>query len=77
MAGGESGAEAIADFPDSKEVAIVRRPLGAGAVYTIGVDLRDMVVRPQAERHFDAGRAALNGFEPAADVWAPDLERTL
>jgi hypothetical protein len=64
-----SGGVVIADFPDTREGAIVRRRVGSGTVYTLGVDLRDMVVRPQAQRHFDAGRAAVNGFEPAADAW--------
>jgi hypothetical protein len=64
----ELGAEAIADF-ETGEAAVVRRRIGAGAVYTLGLGLRDAVVRGQAERHFDAERAPYNAFEPAADAW--------
>lgn len=62
-------AEIIADFPETHEAAIVRRRMGKGLVYTLGFDLRDVVLRPQAQRHFDAQRVKYNGFEPAADVW--------
>ncbi|MBI3553174.1 MAG: hypothetical protein HY077_11815 [Elusimicrobia bacterium] len=65
----ELGAESLADFPETGEAAVVRRRLGLGVVYTLGLDLRDAVVRPQAQRHFDAGRSQVNGFEPAADIW--------
>lgn len=64
-----SGAEVLADFKDTGEPALTRRRLGAGAVYVLGVHLRDLTVRPQAGRAFDAARSRLNGYEPAADVW--------
>ncbi len=62
-------ADVLATFPDTREAAMTRRTLGAGRVYVIGADLRDLVVRPQAGRAFDAARAPSNAFEPAADVW--------
>ncbi|HBL18959.1 MAG: hypothetical protein A2X36_15010 [Elusimicrobia bacterium GWA2_69_24] len=61
-------ADAIADFPDESQPAILRRRIGAGTVYTLGFDLKDLVLRPRARRHFDAARAASNAFEPAGDV---------
>ncbi len=66
----ESGAEAISDYTETGEGAIMRRRLGAGTVYTLGFNLRDLVVRPQAERHFDAARVSADGFEPAVDILA-------
>jgi hypothetical protein len=60
--------EVLADFPDTSEAAIVRRHIGAGSIYVIGAHLRDLTVRPQAGRGFDAQRVS-NGYEPAADVW--------
>jgi peptidoglycan/xylan/chitin deacetylase (PgdA/CDA1 family) len=62
-------AEVVAIFPDTREAAMTRRTLGSGRVYVVGADLRDLVVRPQAGRSFDAARAPSNVFEPAADVW--------
>ncbi|MBI5630588.1 MAG: hypothetical protein HY921_06865 [Elusimicrobia bacterium] len=59
----------LAVFPDTGETAMLRRDIGAGAVYTLGADLRDLVVRPQIRRHFEAHQGR-GGFEPAADVWA-------
>lgn len=61
------GAEVLARF-DTGEPAVLRRPSGRGAVYTLGVDLRDGVLRPHAGRSFDAGRAS-QGLEPGADAW--------
>jgi hypothetical protein len=63
------GAEILADFKDTGEPALTRRRLGGGAVYVLGAHLRDLSVRPQAGRGFDAARSSVNGYEPAADVW--------
>lgn len=63
-------AKPLAVFPETGESAILRRGIGRGAVYTLGVDLRDGFLRPQAERDFDAQRRASDGFEPGADAWA-------
>jgi peptidoglycan/xylan/chitin deacetylase (PgdA/CDA1 family) len=40
--------------------------MGSGVVYTLGLDLKDAVLRPQAGRHF---RGPSTGFVPGADVW--------
>lgn len=65
----ESGAVVIARFPETSEAAMIRNSVSSGFVYTIGVDLRDVVIRPQAGRSFDAHRVPYNGFEPGADVF--------
>lgn len=59
----------IAVYPDKSEPAMLRRAIGKGFVYTLGIELRDVIVRPQAGRSFDARRKPYNGFEPAADVF--------
>lgn len=63
-------AQALAVFPETGETAVARARLGAGSVYTLGLLLRDAVVRPQAQRDFDAQRSFSNGFEPGADAWS-------
>ena len=62
------GGEIVARY-DTGEPAVLLRRLGAGKVYTLGVDLRDVVMRPHAGKSFDAGRVA-QGLEPAADAWS-------
>ena len=62
------GTATLADF-ETGEAAVTRRALGAGAVYSIGLSLRDAHTRPQAERDFEAQRRFSNGFEPGADAW--------
>ncbi|MFA6091765.1 MAG: polysaccharide deacetylase family protein [Elusimicrobiota bacterium] len=63
-----SGAAAVASFPDTLENAVLRRTLGRGSVYTLGVDLKDMILRPQSGRQFSEDRPR-NAFSPSADVW--------
>ncbi|MBI5622240.1 MAG: hypothetical protein HY924_00530 [Elusimicrobia bacterium] len=65
-----SQASPIAFFPDEGQPAILRVRHGAGAVYTLGFDLKDLVTRPRSRRHFDAGRCRNNAFEPSGDVMA-------
>jgi hypothetical protein len=62
------GAEAAAAFDDGA-AAVLRRRLGAGVVYTLGVDLRDAVLRPRAGRGFDGGLVD-QGLNADADSWA-------
>lgn len=62
-------ADVIASYPDTREGAMTRRRIGRGLVYALGVDLRDVFVRPQAGRDFDARRSPNSAFEPGADVW--------
>ncbi|MFA6318992.1 MAG: hypothetical protein WC943_16400 [Elusimicrobiota bacterium] len=63
-------ASPIAFFTDESQPAIIRVRHGAGAVYTLGFDLKDLVTRPRSRRHFDADRCRNNAFEPAGDVAA-------
>lgn len=60
---------AAAVYPDTQETAVSVRTVGAGRVYVLGFDLRDVVLRPQAGRTFEPQRAQSNAFEPAADSW--------
>jgi len=64
-----SDTQVLASFTGTSEPALVRRSLGAGSVYVLGVHLRDLFVRPQSGRDFDAHRSTVNGFEPGTDVW--------
>ncbi len=58
----------IATFDDGK-AAIVEHKVGAGVVYTFGVDWRDVVLRNQLGHAIDATRGYINLFEPATDAW--------
>ncbi|MFA6030708.1 MAG: polysaccharide deacetylase family protein [Elusimicrobiota bacterium] len=60
-------AQGVASF-ETREAAIVRRKLGLGRVYTLGFDLRDLVLRPPSGRHFDASRGK-GRFDPSVDAW--------
>jgi len=62
-------AEPIARFDGTRDAAILRRRIGLGSVYTLGLDLRDVFVRPQTARHFDAWSSPTEQFQPGADVW--------
>lgn len=62
-------ADAVARFGAAGEAAVLRRRIGSGRVYTVGFDLRDVFVRPQAARHFDAWSSPADLFQPGADVW--------
>ncbi|MBI3288377.1 MAG: hypothetical protein HYZ74_02525, partial [Elusimicrobia bacterium] len=67
-------ADVVAVFEDH-EPAIVRRTIGAGRVYVLGVSIVDLYARPLAVRHFDAAEDPRGGaFESGADL-APDLLR--
>lgn len=59
----------LATFEDGTP-AIVRRNVGPGVVYTMGVDLRDVVIRNQLGFPLDgAAIGYVNVFEPAVDSW--------
>jgi hypothetical protein len=61
-------ADALAVFPDTRDAALTRRRLGAGRVFVLGADLRDLFVRLQAGRAFDAP-APGRSFTASADAW--------
>lgn len=62
-------ADVLAVFPGTKEGAILRRRIGEGRVYLLGFDLRDVFVRPQTARSFDASPAGADAPAPGADAW--------
>lgn len=66
--GAASGVTVLATFDDGKP-AILERVVGAGKVYTFGIDFRDVVIRNQLGRSLDAARGYINVFEPATDTW--------
>ncbi len=49
--------------------AVLRRDVGRGHVYLIGVALNDVVRRNQQNRDYEAQRIYVNAFEPGTDVW--------
>lgn len=64
-----SGVTVLATFEDGAP-AIVRRKVGPGFVYTMGVDFRDVVLRNQLGYPLDgAALGYINVFEPAVDSW--------
>lgn len=58
----------LARYEDGS-AAIVKRVVGTGAVYTIGVDWRDTVLRNQLGYSLGGERSYINVFEPATDAW--------
>ena len=62
-------AEAVAVFPETRQAAVLRRRIGSGRVYTLGLDLRDAVLRPQTVRYAGGRQGPADAFEPGADVW--------
>ncbi len=64
----EPGTTVLARFEDGT-AAVVRKRMGAGAVYLSGVSLHDGLLRGQTNRHYEAFRQYVNAFEPAGDVW--------
>jgi hypothetical protein len=62
------GTQTLARFEDGS-TAVLRRDLGRGHTYLIGVALNDVVLRNQQNRDYEAQRIYVNGFEPGTDVW--------
>jgi hypothetical protein len=63
-----AGTQTLGRFEDGS-AAVLRRDLGRGHVYLIGVALNDVVRRNQQNRDYEAQRIYVNGFEPGTDVW--------
>ena len=60
-------ARTLASFTDGT-AAITKNILGEGAAVSIGVSWRDVILRNQLNRDFEAHRVSPNGFEPTSDV---------
>lgn len=60
---------ALAHYEDGT-VAMVKNTFGAGAVYSMGPDFRDIVIRNLINQDVNAHRTYSNGFEPTTDVFA-------
>lgn len=65
-----NGADPLAFFGNnSSKPCFVRNEYGAGAAYTMGISIRDVILRPQLGYDYQAQRIWSNGFEPSADVF--------
>jgi hypothetical protein len=60
---------ALAHYEDGT-VAMVKNAYGAGTVYTLGPDFRNVVIRNSINKDVNAQRTFSNGFEPTVDVFA-------
>jgi hypothetical protein len=60
---------ALANYEDGT-VAMVKNAYGAGFVYSLGPDFRDVVIRNLINQDFNAQRSYSNGFEPTTDVFS-------
>ncbi len=58
-----------ASFEDLS-AAVVRNDFGLGTTYLVGLNWRDVVLRNQQQKHYDAARSFSNDFEPQTDVFA-------
>jgi hypothetical protein len=63
-----AGTQVLGRFEDGS-AAVLRHDQGRGHVYLIGLTLDDVVLRSQQNRHYQAARIYVNGFEPGGDVW--------
>jgi hypothetical protein len=60
--------EVLAHFDDGT-AAVLRKKLGTGTSYLVGLSLQDVVLRNQTNHDYDAERHYANAFEPGSDVW--------
>lgn len=63
------GAEALARY-NNGENAVLKNLIGDGAVYTFGVEWKNVIQRSQNNKDPDAQRKASNAFEPSADIYS-------
>lgn len=61
-------AESLANYPDGTS-AITRNSYGSGFAITLGVSWKDVILRNQINRDYEAQRTTSNGFEPTSDVF--------
>jgi hypothetical protein len=64
----DSAARVLARFEDGS-AALLEKRTGGGNAYVVGADFKDLVLRCQVNRDYDAERNYVNAFEPGADVW--------
>lgn len=62
-------ATTYASYEDSK-AAVTKNNFGLGQAFTIGVSWKDVILRNQINRDFQAQRITANGFEPTSDVFS-------
>lgn len=62
-------ARTLASFPDGT-AAVIKNTYGDGAAVSIGVSWKEVILRNQLNRDFEAHRVSSNGFEPTSDVLA-------
>lgn len=62
-----SGAFLLAVFDDGS-TAVTKHNYGRGYAYAIGFSLKDVILRSQLNRDYEAQRAYTNGFEPTSDT---------
>jgi hypothetical protein len=60
--------EVLAHFDDGS-AAILRKKVGTGTSYLLGLSLQDAILRNQINHDYDAERHYVNAFEPGSDVW--------
>ena len=63
-----TSAESIAHFSDGS-TAVTQNEYGAGKAISIGLSWKDVILRNQINRDYEAQRYTSNGFEPTTDVF--------
>ena len=64
-----TSAETLATFKDGTS-AVTRNTYGNGHAINIGLSFKDVILRNQINRDFEAQRITSNGFEPTSDVFS-------
>ncbi len=62
-------ASTLASFSDGTS-AVTKNIFGSGAAVTIGVSWKEVILRNQLNRDYEANRISSNGFEPTSDVFS-------
>jgi hypothetical protein len=64
----DPAASVLARFEDGS-AALLEKHAGRGSAYLVAAGFKDLVLRNQVNRDYDAERKYVNAFEPGADVW--------
>ena len=64
-----TSAESLATFKDGSS-AITQNSYGDGKAVTVGLSFKEVILRNQINRDFEAQRITSNGFEPSSDVFS-------